>query len=63
MAVDDLRDGRGEIGVGIDAVELAGLDQLPRRRRRESNVPSFPLKPPMTAADVALKEAGFGVPR
>jgi hypothetical protein len=25
MAVDDLRDGRREIGIGIDAVELAGL--------------------------------------
>jgi integrase len=27
VAVDDLRDGRREVGVGIDAVELAGLDQ------------------------------------
>jgi hypothetical protein len=27
MTVDDLRDGRCEIGVGIDAVELARLDQ------------------------------------
>ena len=27
VAVDDLRDGRCEIGVGIDAVELARLDQ------------------------------------
>jgi hypothetical protein len=27
MAVDDLRDGRSEIRIGIDSVELAGLDQ------------------------------------
>jgi hypothetical protein len=27
MAVDDLRDGRREIGAGIDIVEFAGLDQ------------------------------------
>jgi hypothetical protein len=27
MAVDDLRDGFGKVGVGIDFGELAGLDQ------------------------------------